>query len=154
MQIRHADSVLAFAEKLKAEHLTQSDPSVQARVLELAGKYFDPPTITQEAGGTRRSLGLVPDGVITDRLHPDTAGAPPPESEPVVPDPTPDGVQPSEAETPISSSPSTPLSGEPSEADPTEPSIVSENSNLADGEESSESLPSSQSPTESVSENA
>jgi hypothetical protein len=79
MQIQHSGRVKAFVEQLKAEHLTQSDPSTQARVLELAGKYFDEPAIVESKTGerpmSRRELGLVPDGVITNPFHPDTAGA-------------------------------------------------------------------------------
>ena len=73
MQLQHTDRVNAFVARLKAEHLTQSDPNVQARVLVLASEYFDAPSIVEDVNGqpgmSRRALGLVPDGVVTGMAH-------------------------------------------------------------------------------------
>jgi hypothetical protein len=72
MQLQHTDRVNAFVARLKAEHLTQSDPNVQARVLVLASEYFDAPSIVEDSGKvpmSRRALGLVPDGVVSGVAH-------------------------------------------------------------------------------------
>jgi len=72
MQLLHTERVNAFVARLKAEHLTQSDPNVQARVLVLASEYFDTPSIVEDSGQvpmSRRALGLVPDGVVSGVAH-------------------------------------------------------------------------------------
>lgn len=72
MQLLHTERVNAFVARLKAEHLTQSDPNVQARVLVLASEYFDAPSIVEDSGQvpmSRRALGLVPDGVVSGVAH-------------------------------------------------------------------------------------